>query len=422
MNRILLISSFILIFGCTNQNGKINQVKNTKSDNSFYTIDFPIILEKKREVPISEIVESVEYIPLETTEKSVISRIYDAKFTKDYIFIQQYGISQSLLIQFDRQGKFIRYIGKAGNGPEEYNQIREFSVDEKKELIYIQSNWTKKILVYSFKGEYIKTISLLRDIYAIVWSRDSLFMCFGEPSIGNEENVFTEINSNGEILQSVKNYNLWKDPPPFGRMNVYPGQNFFYRLNNRLQFKGKYNDTIYTYDTNNKIIPKFYVDLKEYKLPEEMIIERGLVRRIPTDYFWVGVNESLRYVFILYCAYDTDDSQGDGAPIAGYMIYDKIIRNGSALSNKGGKMIRFNEIGEWGFNNDIDGGPELIPEYINDSLAFHFINSLEMKKYLSSDKFINSSPKYPDKKEMLTNQMKGLKESDNDVLMVVKLK
>jgi len=410
------------MFSCTTQNGNINQVKNTKSDNSFYTIDFPEILEKKREVPISEIAESVEYIPLETTDKSAINRIYDAKFTKDYIFIQQYGTSQSLLIQFDRQGKFIRYIGKAGNGPEEYNQIREFSVDEKKELIYIQSNWTKKILAYSFKGEYIKTFNLKHNIYKIVLSRDSLFMCFGEPSIGNEENVFTEINSNGEILQCVKNYNLWKDPPPFGRNNVYPGQNFFYRLNNRLQFKGKYNDTIYTYDTNNKIIPKFYVDLKEYKLPEEMIIERGLVRRIPTDYFWVGVNESFRYVFILYCAYDTDDSQGDGAPIAGYMIYDKILRTGSAISNRGGKMKRFNEIGEWGFINDIDGGPELIPEYINDSLAFHFISSLEMKKYLSSDKFINSNPKYPDKKEMLTKQMKGLNESDNDLLMVVKLK
>jgi hypothetical protein len=31
-------------------------------------------------------------------------------------------------------------------------------------------------------------------------------------------------------------------------------------------------------------------------------------------------------------------------------------------------------------------------------------------------------PKYPDKKEMLINQMKGMKKNDNDVLMVVKLK
>ena len=81
-----------------------------------------------------------------------------------------------------------------------------------------------------------------------------------------------------------------------------------------------------------------------------------------------------------------------------------------------------NDIGDFGFENDIDVGPDLIPEYSNDSLAFNFISSMELKKYLASDKFLQSTPKDPNKKEMLINQMKGLKESDNDMLMVVKLK
>lgn len=420
MNRFLFIQSLILMFGCTAQNGKIDQVKNTQSDNSFYTIDFPAILGRKREVLISEIADNIEYIFLESTNESVLGSIRDAKFSKDYIFIEAYGTPR--LIQFDRNGSFIRYIGRIGNGPAEYNGMREFSIDEERRLIYIQSNWVRNILVYSFEGKYVKTIKINRDDTAIVWSRDSLFMCFSKPYIGNEKYVFTEINSNGKIFQTVKNYSLWKDPPPFGRSMSYPGQNFFYRLNNRLQFKGIYNDTIYTYDSNNKIIPKLFIDLKEYKLPDEMIFERGLVRRIPTKYFWIGVNESSRYVFIFYCAYDSDDSQGHGAPVAGYMIYDKTTSAGNALRNKEGKMIRFNEIGEWGFKNDVDGGPEMIPEYTNDSLALHFISSLELKKYLASDKFLKSTPKYMDKKEMLINQMKDLRESDNDVLMVVKLK
>ena len=405
------------MFGC---NGKINQDEKTQSDNSFYTIDFPAMLEKKREVFLSEIANNIEYIPLESSNGCVLGSIRDTKFSNEYIFIKAYGTPR--LIQFDRNGSFIRYIGKIGNGPEEYNGIREFSIDEERRLIYIQSNWVRNILMYSFDGNYVKTIKINRDDTAIVWSRDSLLMCFSEPLVGNEKYVFNEININGKILQTVKNYYSWKDPPPFGRSNSYPGQNFFYRLNNRLQFKGKYNDTIYSFDSSNIIIPKFYIDLKEYKLPEEMMIERGLVRRIPTNYFWVGVQESSRYVFILYCAYDTDDSQGHGAPVAGYMIYDKNTRTGNALRNKEGKMIRFNEIGGWGFENDIDGGPELIPEYTNDSLVFHFISALELKKHLASDKFLKSTPKHPDRKEMLRNLMRGLKESDNDVLMVVKLK
>lgn len=45
----------------------------------------------------------------------------------------------------------------------------------------------------------------------IVWSRDSLFMSFGEPMQGNEKYVFSEINSNGDITQGVTNYYVWSN-------------------------------------------------------------------------------------------------------------------------------------------------------------------------------------------------------------------
>ena len=422
MNRIFFLSMIILTFGCNSQNEQRDKFGDIQADSSFYTIDFPTILENKREVPISEIAENITYILLESTGESALGRIHDAKFTKDYIFIHAYGTP--LLAQFDVKGKFLRYIGKIGKGPEEYDLIRQFSVDEKTGLIYIQPNWVRNIQVYSFTGKFVKTIKINRDERAIVWCRDSLFMCYSEPSIGNEEYVFKETNSLGEIIQTVKNYYQWKDPPPFGRMMSYPGQHFFYYLDSRLHFKGVYNDTVYTYNKNSKIIPKFSVDLGKYKLPEEMIFERGLVRRIPPKYLWACVNESASYVFIYYSAYDTDDSQGPGHGElkAGFMIYNKNEGIGTCIRSKDGKMILFNNIGDWGFINDIDGGPELIPEYVNDSLAFRFISSIAMKKYLTSDEFINSTPKDQTKKAMLINQMVGLKETDNDLLMIAKLK
>jgi len=417
MNKNLFLLGAILLSSCTSSQ---NDKRIPETANLFYSIDFSSILENKTEIPISEIAENIEYILLESTDESVLGRIREAKFTKDYIFIQAYG--NPLLAQFDFKGNFLRYIGKIGKGPEEYDLIREFSLDEKSGLIYIQPNWIRNILVYTFNGKFVKTLKINRDERSIVWCRDSSFICYSEPSVGNEEYVFTEINSSGQILQTIQNYCRWDVPPPFGRMMSYPGQHFFYRLNNRLHFKGMYNDTIYTYDNNERIIPKFSIDLGKYKLPEEMIFERGLVKRIPTTFFWTAINESSDYVFIYYSAYDTDDDMGHGSLKAGHAIYDKTTSTGKALKNDDDKMILFNDIGEWGFKNDIDGGPEFIPEYTNDSLAFHFISSLSMKKFLVSDRFLNSTPKYQMKKTALINQMSKLKVSDNDVLMVVNLK
>lgn len=422
MNRLFFLWVIVLTFGCHSKNEQRNKSGDIRANSSFYTIDFPAILENKREVPVSEIAENITYVPLESTGESALGRIQDVKLTRDYIFIHAFGTP--LLAQFDKEGNFLRYIGKIGKGPEEYDLIRQFSVDEKTGFIYIQPNWIRNIQVYSFTGKFVKTIKLNRDERAIVWCRDSSFMCYSEPLIGNEEYVFKEINSAGEIIQTVKNYYPWKDPPPFGRSMSYRGQHFFYNLGNRLHFKGVYNNTVYTYNQNSKIIPKFSVDLGKYKLPEEMIFERGLVRRIPPKYLWASVNESEGYVFIYYSAYDTDDPQGPGhgLPEAGYMIYDKKKAKGTSILSADGKMILFNDIGDWGFINDFDGGPELIPEFVKDSLAFRFISSIAMKEYLTSDEFLNSTPKDRTKKTMLINQMAGLKETDNDILMIAKLK
>lgn len=424
MNKTVFLLLLILIPGCfVNHNEKRIDENSTQTTNAFYTIDFPSILENEAEIPLSEIANNISYILLESSGESSLGRIRDAKFTKDYIFIQTYG--NPLLSQFDAKGKFIRYIGKLGKGPGEYDLIREFSIDQESGLIYIQPNWLRHIIVYTFEGKYLRTIKINRDDTAIIWSHDSLFICYSEPHVGNEEQVFTEINSAGTNIQTVKNYCKWNDPAPYGRMRSYQGQHYFYRLNNLLHFKGMYNDTIYSYDGNGKIVSKFSINLGKHKIPEEMIIERGLVNRIPTKFLWTTINESPNFVFIYYCSYDTDETdaeQGHGSLKGGHALYNKTNGVGKALQNKTGNVILFNQIGEWGYKNDLDGGPEFIPEFTTDSSAFHFISSLEMKTYLSSYSFAESIPKDLSKKTSFMNQMTNLKETDNDIIMKVKLK
>lgn len=409
MKSYLYFLFIILFFGCASPNTKNVGSKDIQADNSFYTIDFPEILKKQREVPISDIADSIKYIVLETSPRCLLGRILDAKFSKDYVFIKHRG---GPLAQFDRTGNFIQYIGSIGRGPQEYDGIKEFSIDEEHKVIYIQFIFGRKISVFSFEGKYIKSINLDQDLGFIVWSRDSLFMCFNEPTIGDEGYVFTEINSKGSILQSVKNFCFWQTAPKRMRfMTLYPGRNVFYLLNRTLHFKGWYNDTIYTYSSNKEIIPKFFVDMGKYRLPDELRLERT-GKFAPSDYYWDCIKESSRYVFIRYATY-AEALDGKGLFDDGYLYYDKKTGESGALINKNGEI---------GFVNDLGGGPEFIPEYTTDSLAFHFIESADIKKYLASDKFLKSTPKYPNQKEMLIKQLDGLSGNDNPIIMVVKLK
>lgn len=84
----------------------------------------------QEETPISmkEDVVSIQYIPLETTDSCLISNLLNLQVTTDYMFM--YNGKTEEVLQFDRKGKFIRRVGRQGNGPGEYSMISELAVDD----------------------------------------------------------------------------------------------------------------------------------------------------------------------------------------------------------------------------------------------------------------------------------------------------
>ena len=406
MKIAIRLMIFILIIPI--ENTCRNEQQTDINNSSFFTIDFPKILKNRQKALISNIADSVYYIRLSTSKESLLGRIMDAKFTDNYIFIQHNG--NGLLAQFNFKGDFIRNIGKQGRGPEEYSLIREFSIDEEKQIIYIQANYKKEILAYSFDGEYINSLKKLGSEGWIAWARDSAFIQFHEPVMGNEKYIFIEKNSEGDTLQVVNNHSFWDKNKRTYYMTGYWGRNVFYYLNNRLHFKGWYNDTVYTISNTNKIIPEFFIDLKQYKLPDELRPERNPSLKIPPKYYWTGVRESSKYIFFHYSVYSL---KIDAKEKEGYMYYDKQSGEGYTLTkNKGGK----------GFMNDMDGGPDFVPDYTTHSAAIHFIDAHSFISHINSEYFRNSKPKYPKQKVQLVKNMKTLSESDNPIVMILSLK
>ncbi len=411
-----LATFFICLVSCMQQKeSKITDdiVLPIQDQDAFFTIDFADIIKNKQEVYLSHIAESVEYIPLETTSESLLGRISDIQLTSEYIFIKHNGTP--LLTVFDREGNFIRHIGSVGRGPNEYELMRMFSIDEKNRLIYIHSNWTHKILVYDFDGIPQETLQFATSGRGhISWSRDSFLVSFQEPQIGTDPFVFIETNQKGDTIQGIPNHIFWDTDDQSYFMVMYHNQNVYYRLNDKLHMKGWYNDTVYTFNDNGMIFPKFYIDLGKHKIPDELIPERISNGGLPPECYWVGVNESAGYVFMKYgYHYDRKDNQDQEERPDGIAMYNKITKKGVTIKNEPDRS---------GFINDMDGGPDFYPKYSNDTLVYVNVAAIDLKEWLDSEEFENSKVLYPELKEKLIQINETLKEDDNHYLMIVKLK
>ena len=93
----------------------------------------PVIdIDKARDYPVKRIeireVADVEYIPLETTKKSLVATyvIQGYHVSDKYIVLFQDGRD---ILLFDRSGKYLWTVNRRGGGPEEYHRISSLAVD-----------------------------------------------------------------------------------------------------------------------------------------------------------------------------------------------------------------------------------------------------------------------------------------------------
>lgn len=159
--------SFSLIFGllilasCNRPSQKIiGNIDSTDVSGPYY-IDLAKNIKNIKPIPISHIGKKLEYIPLETTPKSLLKKIKKVEFSKNFIFICDYF----KLLQFDKTGKFIRQVGNIGRGPGEYITIPDFCIDDQKEKIYIIGWGINKVLIFDFNGNYLRSFSQSFDTF-----------------------------------------------------------------------------------------------------------------------------------------------------------------------------------------------------------------------------------------------------------------
>jgi hypothetical protein len=99
------------------------------------------------------------------------------------------------------------------------------------------------------------------------------------------------------------------------------------------------------------------------------------------------------------------------------------------LVEKNSRNTFTNDVGSketGGIFNDLDGGTKFLPisYFVKNDREYlcGLLNPLQIKTLITSSEFKNSTPKYPEKKKELEKLANKLKETDNPVLMIVRLK
>ncbi len=375
----------------------------------FFLVNYETLLKKKEIINLSQIASSVEYISLETKDECLLwGGLKKYFFTEDFIFIS----NKDHILKFSRDGKFIKKIGSPGRGPGEIDLIVTMSIVPDKKLIIVQTNVGRKLLYFTFDGDFLKTVTFSTFVPYVKVLRDGKYLTHDDGTSGTNKYTFSLVNEKMDTLSVKKNYTHWVYKQNMMIGIGYPQFEPYYESGGRNYFKTMYNDTIFTV-SSDKIVPGYYIDLGKYRLPDELRPERLGPDNIQNFY-----NKSLNYYFAnVFQASDklflTTSSYGESPDYK--FLFKTDSQTGSMLMNKNGAST--------GFVNDWDGGIDFWPfGSINDRQVFLPINVSSIKKEFESIESSKETVKYPEKKQKLVDMIAGSDPFSNPVIMVVTLK
>lgn len=203
---------FVLIFSCKES---IQQKKITKID-----------LDISKEIKMSEIFESLEYLLVQDQDSLPIVQPYKVLFNDSLIFIEDNELDNLFIV--DRgDGEVKRVLQSFGSGPGEFNQIEDFQIKENQ--IIIKDVILGKLISFDFEGNFISEKRVSNEATNFYQGTDFLLLYFNNRSTEFGANFLTEFNS-GEVLKYDSINNIYRDAPAFNLDNGFQWNPFLKQI------------------------------------------------------------------------------------------------------------------------------------------------------------------------------------------------
>lgn len=113
-------------------------------------------------------------LPLETTAESIIGNIDKLEIAHDTLYILD--DDQDIIFLFDKTGKYITRIADIGRGPEEYQYIDDFHIDD--DIIYVIAGGIQKVFCYNLQGKFLNSFSTGHSISNITTDSNYIYVYY----------------------------------------------------------------------------------------------------------------------------------------------------------------------------------------------------------------------------------------------------
>lgn len=347
-----------------------------------------------------QLFDSLYIVHLETTENSVIGNINSITILHDTIYIVDSWKAKSIF-QFDINGKFVRKIGKSGNGPGEFVEPTSVTINDS--LILVCDQWQQKVLKFDHNGKLLSDKMLPFLCHNVVMLKNGDMLCYGN----NADNMHIPVILDYDFWQCDSSYtNISKVGfyRKYGQYISFLGHNFYNYQGGQFFFDCKSN-SFYQIHTDGKFESKYRLAFQP-ELDERFFVDYDYMTKCIKEGKGFGVTD-----FIAFDKYAVYTLATNGLVQFVYQnIEDNTVLHCNAINSPKTQMSRVLLISSTKtvYKNMIvySLSPAKII-MVNEIFSKHYdLNKGAAKEMIASDKKL----------------LESLQEDDNDILVFAKLK
>ena len=277
MNKLINVIILVLFSSCSGkQTTQQVQEENKSQERSFYTIDLSKDFSgsDNETLLLSDIVEDVEYVKLETTDDCLVTNnSFTSIFATDEdIYVLNKNYTNEKLFRFDRKtGKFISQIGSIGQGPKE--MINPRFVFAKDSLVYVPSNISNKIYVYTNENQFVRSVPFCKDRSSFEdGTGETISVIDHQYIVRHPGQLQSKLNYNQYIATDVIDMNsnrlfaMRDTSDVYGIMLKLDWDPVRWYYKGNINFYNEPDRTVYAV-TKDSIIPRYHFNLGDNKLP-----------------------------------------------------------------------------------------------------------------------------------------------------------